>query len=478
MLRSAPLGRTYFQLHNGVRNANSLRSVISTHLNVDTLPTLGSCYSMASTATQQVAKMVVEPPSCLHDETVSLTVEGLQPGQEITLEASMTDTRGVNFISFAHYKADADGQVDVNTMESIGGSYKGVFPMGLLSSLSPTLKKHKFTRFFKRDVENPNIISLSVFGGHIGTEELVAENRKEPLSTATHLRHYMAPGVQRIPVRYGKVRGSLFLPPGDGPFPGVVDMFGTAGGLLEYRSAQLASRGIASLALAFFAYDDLPKTLEEFNISYFEEAVEFLLQHEKIQKPNVGAVGVSKGGDLALCLSTFIPEVTAGVCINGCISSVQSKLNLQDSSILPLELDLGRIEVVEGSLDCYESVDDPRDHPETIIPIERAAADFLFLVSCDDRNWKSELYADMAAERLKLAGKRNYVVHKYPEAGHLLEPPFSNFCRSSYHKLVGGSLLWGGTLKPHVDAQTHAWETMLAFLQKHLQNHTHYKGKI
>lgn len=69
---------------------------------------------------------------------------------------------------------------------------------------------------------------------------------------------------------------------GDGPFPGVIDLFGSAGGLLEYRSAQLASRGIASFALAFFAYDDLPKTLGEFHISYFEEAVQFLLKHEKV----------------------------------------------------------------------------------------------------------------------------------------------------------------------------------------------------
>ncbi|KAK3885153.1 hypothetical protein Pcinc_010634 [Petrolisthes cinctipes] len=66
------------------------------------------------------------------------------------------------------------------------------------------------------------------------------------------------------------------------PFPGVVDMFGGSVGLLEYRSAQLASRGFASLALAFFGYEDLPKSLEEFNITYFEEAVEFLLKHEKV----------------------------------------------------------------------------------------------------------------------------------------------------------------------------------------------------
>ena len=30
----------------------------------------------------------------------------------------------------------------------------------------------------------------------------------------------MADGVKRIPVREGRIRGTLFLPPGEGPFPG------------------------------------------------------------------------------------------------------------------------------------------------------------------------------------------------------------------------------------------------------------------
>lgn len=425
-----------------------------------------------------VAKLVVDPPSCLHDESVRLSVDGLTPGEEVTLAASMTDTRGVLFMSFAHYKADGNGQVDVSTMESVGGSYRGVFPMGLLSSLSPALEKQKFTRFFKRDVENPNIVTMSVFRGHLSNEKLVGEDRSEPLSTATHLRHYLAPGVQRIPVRYGKVRGCLFLPPGDGPFPGVVDMFGTAGGLLEYRAAQLASRGIAALALAFFGYDDLPKYLEELNISYFEEAVEFLLKHDKIEKPNVGVVGVSKGGDLALSMSTFIPEVTAVVWINGNISNAQSRLNLHEGSISGLSFDGEKFKILDGAVDCTEAVNDPKEYPETIIPIERADANFLFLVSCDDRNWKSEMFADLAVEHLQLAGKTNYTINKYPGAGHLLEPPYSNFCRSSYHKLVGRDLVWGGSLRPHADAQVHAWDALLTFLCKHLRNQTSFKGKL
>ena len=30
----------------------------------------------------------------------------------------------------------------------------------------------------------------------------------------------MADGVKRIPVREVRIRGTIFLPPGDGPFPG------------------------------------------------------------------------------------------------------------------------------------------------------------------------------------------------------------------------------------------------------------------
>lgn len=61
-------------------------------------------------------------------------------------------------------------------------------------------------------------------------------------------------------------------------------MFGTAGGLLEYRSAQLASRGIVSLALAYFRYGDLPNYLEELDLEYFKEGVDVLLSHKKVRK--------------------------------------------------------------------------------------------------------------------------------------------------------------------------------------------------
>ena len=49
-------------------------------------------------------------------------------------------------------------------------------------------------------------------------------------------RHILAPGVRRIHVKEGRVRGVLYLPPGDGPFPGIIDLFGGVGGCVQHRS--------------------------------------------------------------------------------------------------------------------------------------------------------------------------------------------------------------------------------------------------
>ena len=40
------------------------------------------------------------------------------------------------------------------------------------------------------------------------------------MALTTFLKGYMADGVRRIPVKEGRIRGTLFLPLGNGPFPG------------------------------------------------------------------------------------------------------------------------------------------------------------------------------------------------------------------------------------------------------------------
>ena len=69
----------------------------------------------------------------------------------------------------------------------------------------------------KSDVTKPYKVVLDCFDGHTDPQE---SSSLQPLSSNTFEKGYMADGVKRIPVRVGRIRGTLFLPLGDAPFSG------------------------------------------------------------------------------------------------------------------------------------------------------------------------------------------------------------------------------------------------------------------
>ena len=84
-------------------------------------------------------------------------------------------------------------------------------------------RTEKGSRLYKRDVTKPNNGVLSCFDGHVTPHREQPELK--PLSSTKFQRWYMADGVKRIPVKEGRIRGTLFLPPGEGPFPGRYRLF-------------------------------------------------------------------------------------------------------------------------------------------------------------------------------------------------------------------------------------------------------------
>ncbi|CAJ0946375.1 unnamed protein product [Ranitomeya imitator] len=225
--------------------------------------------------------LTVSPEISLMDEPVKIQAWGLPPDQVITLAAWLKDEKGLIFHSRAFYKTDMEGKVDLEKTPATGGDFHGVCPMGLFWALKP---KIPFKKLNKRDVVgSPFLVHIELYSS---LELNVSEDC--PAATKVIERWYAAPGVQRISIREGRIRGALFLPPGEGPFLGIIDMFGGIGGLQVFRSSLLASRGFASLALAYLAYDDLPKVLHEVDLKYFEEAAQFLCNHPKASDVNSG----------------------------------------------------------------------------------------------------------------------------------------------------------------------------------------------
>uniref|UniRef100_A0A1Y7VML8 Predicted gene, 49366 n=1 Tax=Mus musculus TaxID=10090 RepID=A0A1Y7VML8_MOUSE len=408
------------------------------------------------------ATLSVEPTgrSCW-DEPLSIAVRGLAPEQPVTLRSVLRDEKGALFRAHARYRADSHGELDLARVPALGGSFSGLEPMGLLWAMEPD---RPFWRLIKRDVQTPFLVELEVLDGH-------EPDGGRRLARTVHERHFMAPGVRRVPVREGRVRATLFLPPGTGPFPGIIDLFGIGSGLLEYRASLLAGKGFAVMALAYNNYEDLPKDMDIIHLEYFEEAVTYLLSHPQVTGSGVGVLGISKGGELGFAMASFLKNITAAVIINGSISNIGGNLQYKDETVPSVGINTKRVKrTKDGLKDIVDLLNNPLEGPDqkSLIPVERSDTAFLFLVGQDDHNWKSEFYAREASKRLQAHGKEKPQIICYPETGHHIEPPYFPLCKASLNSLVGGPVIWGGEPRAHAMAQVDAWQQLQTFFHNHL----------
>lgn len=152
-------------------------------------------------ASSQIRLRILPSVRCLFDKLVQLKVEGLAPHKPVELRSKVVDDSGVTFKASALYKADETGEVDVCRASSLGGSYTGVEPMGLFWAMAP---ETPHTKIMKKNVLSPTLVEIEALSGETG----------EVLASETNERGYMTEGMKRIPVQEGRIRGVLFIPPG------------------------------------------------------------------------------------------------------------------------------------------------------------------------------------------------------------------------------------------------------------------------
>ncbi|XP_041847871.1 acyl-coenzyme A thioesterase 1-like [Melanotaenia boesemani] len=412
----------------------------------------------------QVRLRLLPHARCLFDEPIQVKVAGLRSKQMVTMKARSTDERGVVFSSSATYRADGSGEIDLDRDPSLSGSYAGVEPMGLLRSLkADTLHQY----FFKNKALDPFTVKFSVH-----------EEEGRVLAEATNERILMGNGVSRVSVKEGNIRGVLFIPPGEGPFPAVMDLCTF---MSEKRPSLLANKGFVVLAVPVFS--DKPGNFEKMHLDHFEEAVQFLQQLPQVGGKGVGVISRSKGGDIALSLAAFVPGVKAVVWINGCSANVGIPLYYKKQQILsPLMFNFNEMIPTESGANIIKyAVHNPleEENKGSLVPIEHSMAHFLFVASEDDLNWDSKGYMDEMVERLKRHGKKNFDSVCYPAAGHLLEPPYGPHCPSALHGMLNFPVVWGGEPKAHAKAEVHLWKKLQEFLRSHLScDATETKSKM
>lgn len=415
--------------------------------------------------------LTAAPVRALIDEHISIKGCFLPPQSPITMCAQMQSDEGDHWEAFAHYNTNADGTVNLTRDHSVGGSYVGCEPMGLFWGLQPAPGSREGLRLRKKNVETPYVMLLSLLEGHVSP----SERKITELAAVTTERWYMAPGVRRTEIRQDGVVGTLFLPPGPGPFPAVLDLWGMGGGLVEYRSALFASKGYASFSLAYLGHKDLPAPHNRVNVGdpYFKSAYHLLQDHRQVVADRIGIVGLSFGVYLSLRIATRAGvKPSCLVCINGPVGST-IKLTDADGRTENFENEQTHWQFDDQGCVSFKAMSLPANlSPESKVKLEDLPCPLMYIVGEDDLSASSMENANLIEQTLRAAGKCQLLtLLSYPGAGHLIEPPYTPNSRVSLWSFKPRKLytLWGGHPAPHAAAQQDAWEKILDFMDSHLR---------
>jgi dienelactone hydrolase len=415
---------------------------------------LAVCFGLAMCRVAAAQTLEVAPQRVLVDEAAVIRASGLQPDERVTIRAELVDGADDSWESEADFVADAQGMIDVSNQAPVAGSYKEISAMGLVWSMRPKDKSAKIYRPPKEFA--PQAIEFRL----VRHGQEIAKAKLEQTSIAEN--------VKQVVVR-GTLHGVLFEPAAGGPYPGVLVVGGSNGGVPRQLAAWLASRGFAAFALAYFRYEDLPAKLEAIPLEYFSAALSWMGKRPEIAADHIGVLGVSRGGELALQLGSMYREIKAvvafvpanvryGACCGG--------------NSEPYAWTWNRAPLAYVNVRALRNPDAVR---AAAIPVENTQGPVLMISGQDDGVWESSRMADEVVARLKAAHFPYRFEHlKYRHAGHGAGHPaiVPAWHGRIVHPVSGAEVDLGGTPEGNAQSSLDAIPKVLQFLRENLSSST------
>jgi len=420
-------------------------------------------------------RIEVTPARSLVDEPQRLVIGEAAPGAHVTVRAALRDDAGERWVSSGAFVADADGRVDLAKQAPVAGTWDTVDPLGLMWSMRDQGQPSGRVAFIKREVTPLRI-------------EVIAEVGRETAASLLIERQTAAPGVGRIEVRDRGLVGTYFRPAGAGPFPGVIVVGGSGGGLNEPPAALMASRGLAALALAYFGIEPLPLDLMRIPLEYFESAIGWLRARPEVRSGGIGLLGTSRGGELVLLLGSTFPTIDRVVAYvpSGVVHGAISRGETDPRSAEPAWTYRG--EAVPFIQPNSGPGTPPRTPPgapipltpfflrmhadasavaAATIPVERINGPILLISGDDDQMWPSTPFSRQVVDRLRSRGFPHPFEHRsYPGAGHLIGAPLGPATiQASLHPVRGQLYSYGGTPAGNAAARADSWPRVIRFLK-------------
>ncbi len=418
----------------------------------------------------------VEPVDGLIDQPRHIYATGLAAGNA-TLTTDFTHADGSQWQSRATFTVGENGTLDVDSAIPLEGDWHQAEPGAPLWAL--------------RKLSEPEDAELieSLATRHVSLQLVDAQG----ILVHAHLtQRYLAEGVTRREIRDAGLSGTLFSPPGPGPFPLVIVLNGSGGGVPEARAALFAAHGYQSLALGYFKAAGRPDYISETPLEYFQQALDWAAGELQPRDNFIAVAGHSRGGELALLLCATFPERVSAV------------LGYVPSAVIHGTLRAGRHDEPrdatawtfqgQGLRNIWQSnpaanwhaFDHPHNPGEPIrqapafvsieqheaslqaarIPVERIAGPVLLISATDDGFWPSHAYCHRISEALRVSKHRWPVEHvENVGAGHAIGFPYIPTTEiARVHPVAGVIIDGGGTPLANAQANRHSWQRVLAFL--------------
>jgi dienelactone hydrolase len=396
----------------------------------------------------------VRPGGALIDEAIAISVSGLAPGSRISI-ALRGWGDAPQWSSSATFIADANGLVDLTRMAPVRGDYEGVDAMGLFWSAHRDSAAHA-------DVERR--VDASMPPAQVW--QLTASFDGAVVATTSVVRRAVASDVAMTAVHDRGLVGVFYQPPTAGRHPAVIVLSGSGGGVTPAGSfpGGLASRGYAVLALAYFGVEGLPPSLHDIPIEYFATALEWLAAQPSVDPQRIGALGISRGAELALLLGSIFPQIRSVVAylpsdiiVGGCCTSRSEASWTIGGRPLAWSFPASR---------------NDNARRRAAIHVEQIHGAVLLISGRSDRVWASTEMSDAIMARLD----RNHFLYPhehlaYTDSGHGIGRPYVSTMdiNRMVHPLTGRVLALGGTPAGTAKAREESWRHVLAFLGENLR---------
>lgn len=430
---------------------------------------LGARALFTSDAAQPDAtQLIVKPESALFDTPVQIWVRTRTPDQPVTVEAR-ADIDATTYRSWASFRTDRAGAVDLSAAAPLRGTYAGVDPMGLFWSMR-AVKSQGYTP----SSLDPIRVRITLFTGSGSQSVIVTRTR-------------IAPDVTRVPLHGGSIVGTLFLQREATARGVVLVLGGSEGGADEGRAAIIASQGFDTLALAYFGMDGLPAELADIPLEYVVRAITWVREQPQTRNLPLVIEGDSKGAELALLIAARDPLVKGVVALAPSSSMFEGfstpqgvrraswtvsgvPLSYADNPIAAevkaqIKADRAAKRPVSFRAQYMALATPPK--PESTIAVERISGPLFLVAGADDQLWPSDVFAHriLAARRASGVKFRDELL-VLPEAGHAIDVPYVPTGDLAVVDEGSFRLALGGTPSGYARADKNMWPKLLAFLDR------------